>query len=71
MDIVKAFNTNKLHTEIVIKGTHEEPLFRASDIGLILDIKQIRNSIKDFSTSEKVAHTSGTIFSHQLQYCLA
>ena len=31
MDIVKAFNSNELHTEIVIKGTIVEPLFRASD----------------------------------------
>jgi len=61
MDIVKAFNTNSLHTEIVIKGTHEEPLFRASDIGLILDIKQIRTSIKDFTIHEKVAHTMDTL----------
>ena len=29
MDAVKAFNSNQLHTEIVIKGTDDEPLFRA------------------------------------------
>jgi hypothetical protein len=33
MDIVKAFNSNDLHTEIIIKGTVNDPLFRASDIG--------------------------------------
>ena len=33
MDIVKAFNTNDLHTEIIIKGTVTDPLFRASDVG--------------------------------------
>ena len=32
MEIVKVFNTNNLHTNIVIKGTYNEPLFRASDI---------------------------------------
>ena len=30
MDIVKAFNSNDLHTEIIIKGTVNDPLFRAS-----------------------------------------
>ena len=29
MDAVKVFNSNQLHTEIVIKGTDDEPLFRA------------------------------------------
>ena len=29
MEVVKAFNNNNLHTEIVIKGSYEEPLFRA------------------------------------------
>lgn len=55
MDIVKAFNTNDLHTEIVIKGTIDEPLFRASDVGVILDISNIRMSINDFDDSEKCA----------------
>jgi hypothetical protein len=36
MDIVKAFNANDLHTEIVIKGTVNDQLFRASDVGLLL-----------------------------------
>jgi prophage antirepressor-like protein len=58
MDIVKAFNTNDLHTEIVIKGTLDDPLFRASDVGVILDISNIRTSIADFDDSEKRAvHT--------------
>ena len=35
MDIVKAFNTNDLHTEIVIKGTNDEPLFRAGSPGVM------------------------------------
>jgi len=53
MDIVKAFTLNELHTEITIKGTHNEPLFRASDIGLILEISNIRSTIKDFDETEK------------------
>ena len=58
MDIVKAFNTNDLHTEIVIKGTLDDPLFRASDIGIILEINNIRMSIVDFDESEKRAVSS-------------
>lgn len=60
MDIIRAFTTNSLHTEIVIKGTVEAPLFRASDIALILEISNIRASIKDFNESEKVVHTMST-----------
>jgi hypothetical protein len=58
MDIVKAFNANDLHTEIVIKGTVDDPLFRASDVGVILDISNIRMSITDFDESEKRAVSS-------------
>jgi hypothetical protein len=35
-DIVKAFNANDLHTEMVIKGTVNDRLFRGSDVGLVL-----------------------------------
>ena len=45
MDIVKAFNANDLHTEIVIKGTVNDPLFRASDVGVVLEISNIRNQL--------------------------
>ena len=58
MDIVKAFNTNDLHTEVVIKGTKTDPLFRASDIGIILEINNIRMSIIYFDESEKRAVSS-------------
>ena len=60
MDIVKAFNENNLHAEIVIKGTIDQPLFRASDIGNVLDITNIRTSILDFDDTEKVVHTMNT-----------
>lgn len=61
MDIVKAFNSNELHTEIVIKGTYETPLFRASDIGQVLDISSIRSVIRGFNDTEKVVHTTHTL----------
>ena len=61
MDIVKAFNSNELHTEIVIKGDSNNPLFRASDVGNVLDIANIRTSINDFNETEKVVHTMDTL----------
>lgn len=60
MEIVKAFSENTLHTEITIKGTHKEPLFRASDIGLILELSNIRQSIKDFDETQKVVILNDT-----------
>ncbi len=65
MDIVKAFNSNSLHTEITIKGTSDEPLFRASDIALVLDIKQIRSSIQNFDNDEKVVQELDTLGGRQ------
>ena len=65
MDIVKAFNTNDLHTEVVIKGTKTDPLFRASDIGMVLEISNIRTSIMDFDESEKVVHSMNTLGGNQ------
>jgi prophage antirepressor-like protein/regulator of replication initiation timing len=61
MDIIKTFENNNAGMHITIKGTHEEPLFRASDIGAILDIVKIRNTISDFDNTEKVAHTVDTL----------
>ena len=60
MNIVKAFNANTFHTEIIIKGTHEEPLFRASDIGEVLEISNIRTSIMHFNETERHVHTMNT-----------
>jgi prophage antirepressor-like protein len=55
MEIVKAFNENGMSQTITIKGTSTNPLFRASDIGSILEISNVRQSIKDFDNTEKVA----------------
>ncbi len=67
MDIVKAFNANDLHTEIVIKGTIDDPLFRASDIGVVLELSNIRATIVDFDESEKRA-VSSTDSTGRMQY---
>lgn len=61
MDIVKAFNSNELHSEIIIKWDVENPLFRASDIGIVLDISTIRSVIKDFNETEKVVLSTQTL----------
>ena len=53
MEIVRAFNNNELHTEIIIKGTIENPLFRACDIGEILEISNVRSTIQNFDDTEK------------------
>lgn len=60
MEVVKAFNSNNLHTEIVIKGTYDTPLFRAIDIGNVLEIKTIRSTIQHFDHTEKVVDTIDT-----------
>ena len=65
MEVVRAFNANNLHTEIFIKGTSEEPLFRASDVGLILGISTIRSVIRDFDENEKVTETINTLGGEQ------
>jgi len=61
MDIVEAFNSNGLHTEITIKGDHENPLFRASDIEVVLGMANIRNITRNFDETEKVLLTVQTV----------
>ncbi len=48
--LVKQFQDLK----ITIYGTYEEPLFKAKDIGDLLDIKNIRDTIKDFDDACKI-----------------
>jgi prophage antirepressor-like protein len=60
MEIVKAFTENNMHTNIVIKGTYNEPLFRASDIGEILEMGNIRTSIQNFDNTERHVHSMDT-----------
>lgn len=55
MEIVKSFTNNTKEYNITIKGTEKNPLFRATDIGEILGLKQIRNTIQDFDETEKDA----------------
>ena len=54
MEIVREFETNK---HILIKGTFEEPLFRATDIGEILELTNTHKTIREFTEQEKVSIT--------------
>ncbi len=47
--LVKQFNG----LNIQVYGTYEEPLFKAKDIGELLEIKNIRDSIKNFNDKQK------------------
>jgi len=53
MEIIKAFNANNLHANIVIKGTFDKPLFRASDIGEVLEMGNIRTSIQSYDNTDR------------------
>jgi|688.fasta_scaffold20876_10 prophage antirepressor-like protein len=61
MDILKAFSLFNEEHQINIQGTLEEPLFQANQIGQLLGIVKIRNSLTDFDNDEKVAQFSGTL----------
>jgi len=54
MNIIKDFVENNFETKIMIKGTHEDPLFRATDIGKVLGITNILQNITKFDETEKV-----------------
>ena len=47
MDIIKAFNHNNVGIDIIIKGTHDKPLFRANDIGEIIELSQMTSEPLD------------------------
>jgi len=54
MDILKAFKLVDKEININIQGTFDEPLFQANQIGKILELVNINESLKDFSSDEKV-----------------
>ncbi len=54
MDIIKAFKLNDSEHEINIKGDNKNPLFQANQIGEILEIKNIRMTLKDFPSNMKI-----------------
>ncbi|KAJ3080034.1 hypothetical protein HK102_003356 [Quaeritorhiza haematococci] len=48
MDLVKVFTAGNKEWNITVKGTHKDPLFRATDVGAILEIKNIYSSMQNF-----------------------
>jgi prophage antirepressor-like protein len=54
MNIVKAFTNNELSIPITIAGTWKDPVFRASDIGDVLGLKNIRPSLQQLDEEDKV-----------------
>jgi len=48
------------HFNIEIYGTYEEPLFKAKDIGNLLEIKNINSTLRDFKDNEKGMHSMHT-----------
>lgn len=51
--IIKQFE----ELNIPIYGTYEEPLFKAKDIGELLDLKNIRESIKNYNSKQKCEYS--------------
>lgn len=60
MNILKCLNIIDSSYNIVIEGTHDNPLYKAAQIGEILEIKNIHDSIRDFDSNEKVLLLSKT-----------
>ena len=54
MDILKAFSLYDTEYPINIRGSIDNPLFQAKQIGKLLGIKNLPNSILDYSSKEKV-----------------
>jgi hypothetical protein len=53
--LVKEFNG----LNIEVHGTYEQPLFKAKDIGDLLDIKNIRDAISNFNNKQKIVVLTG------------
>ena len=54
MDILKAFSLYDTEYPINIRGSIDNPLFQAKQIGKLLGLKNLPNSILDYSSKEKV-----------------
>lgn len=61
MEIIKAFQNNELNIPISILGSSHEPLLRASDVGTVLGIANIRTTMLEFDNTEKVVHSMDTL----------
>lgn len=60
MDILKAFSLYDKEYHINIQGSIDDPLFQANQLALLLGIKNISDSLSDYSSNEKVIDKSYT-----------
>lgn len=56
---------SKIHVVTMYMSKYKDPLFRASDVGEVLEISTIRSVIRDFNVIEKVVHTMHTLCKSQ------
>jgi len=56
--LIKQFND----LDITIYGTYEEPLFKAKDIGNLLEMSNIREVIKNFNNKQRCVSLTDTAF---------
>ena len=58
MDLLQTFIFNdSKHTVRVVRNNDDEPMFCASDVGKVLQLKNIRASIEDFDEDERGVHS--------------
>lgn len=62
LDILKHFIFNNTEYKVAILWEDGQPLFRATDIGNVLGIKDVHTSIRDFDEDEKTLRTMPTIY---------
>jgi very-short-patch-repair endonuclease len=62
MEIIKTIENKQIH---IIINASKESLFKASDIGNILEIKNIRQNLSQFDDSEKVIRQTYTLGGNQ------
>lgn len=65
MDILKIFNLYDNEIKINIKGDVNSPLFQANQIGKLLGLRNIRETIKNFDEDEKVANSTDSLGGNQ------
>ena len=64
-NIIRAFKLDNEEVKINIKGTEDEPLFQANQIGKILGIKNTSKSLLNLDEDEKDITTSDTLGGNQ------
>jgi prophage antirepressor-like protein len=66
LDILQHFIFDNTEFEVTILWENGNPLFKALDIGKILELKKIRNTLLSFDSDERVtAHTMGSLGGNQ------